>query len=208
MRTELAIVAYVTGVVAISSTLVSSAQSRANHHIGYRHDYYLHHGVADEPFVFCGLWWCQSAVRTGHIRTLRSATEPFRDHERGRNSVGLGDVNGTLAAKASEIVAGCASSVISGFRRGAHIAGSGHASLHASGRAVDIRGNPRCIYAQLQGWPGGYSVDYGSVQHVHISLGGFEDGIRFAHYSPHHRRHSSHGGHHRSFALHHTRRTG
>jgi hypothetical protein len=67
--------------------------------------------------------------------------------------VGLGSANGTLAAKASEIVASCGSTVISSLRNGARIAGSGHASLHASGRAVDVKGNPRCIYSHLQGRP-------------------------------------------------------
>jgi hypothetical protein len=57
--------------------------------------------------------------------------------------------------------------------------------MHASGRAVDIRGNPSCIHGHLQGWPGGYSVDYG-VQHVHISLGGHEDGLRFSHHRVQH----------------------
>src|SRR5437016_3493319 len=114
-----------------------------------------------------------------HAHEVRSSAEPLSYYGRSWNSVGLGGISGTLAAKVSEIVASCGSTVISGFRGGAHIAGSGHASLHASGRAVDIKGNPGCIYSHLQGWPGGYSVDYGSVQHVHISLGGFEDGIRF-----------------------------
>jgi hypothetical protein len=77
--------------------------------------------------------------------------------------------------------------VISGYRPGARIAGSGHASMHASGRAVDIRGNPQCIYSHLHGWSGGYSTDYASVQHVHISLGGREDGLRFAHHAARHR---------------------
>ena len=36
-------------------------------------------------------------------------------------------------------------------------------------------------HERLRGWPGGYSTDYGRVRHVHISLGGREDGIRFAH---------------------------
>ena len=68
-------------------------------------------------------------------------------------------------------------------------------SLHASGRAVDMKGNPSCIYAHLHGWPGGYSIDYGRVHHVHISLGGREDGLRFAHGG--HRRHYAHRRHHR-----------
>lgn len=55
-------------------------------------------------------------------------------------------------------------------------------SLHAAGKAVDMTGNSSCIYSKLRGWPGGYSIDYGRVRHVHISLGGREDGIRFAHH--------------------------
>jgi hypothetical protein len=106
----------------------------------------------------------------------------------------LASVGGTLAAKTHEIVASCGSAVISSFRAGARVAASGRASLHASGRAVDVRGNPGCIYAHLHGWSGGYSTDYASVQHVHISLGGREDGLRFGHNSSHHAHHR-HGRH-------------
>jgi hypothetical protein len=90
----------------------------------------------------------------------------------------------TLAVKAREIVGACGSKVISGVRH-TRIAGTGgRLSLHASGRAVDIKGNPACIYSHLHGWPGGYSVDYGRVQHVHISYAphGPEWGMRFNHY--------------------------
>ena len=62
-------------------------------------------------------------------------------------------------------------------------------SLHSVGRAVDIRGNPRCAYAMLRDWPGGVSVDYGRVGHIHFSYdphGGREMHARF-----------SHGGHRR-----------
>jgi hypothetical protein len=105
-----------------------------------------------------------------------------------------------LEAKAHEIVSSCGSTIISAFRPGARIAGSGHPSMHASGRAVDIKGNPNCIYSHLRGWPGGYSVDYGSVQHVHISLGGREDGLRFTHYGHHHARYAAHHPHRFSIA--------
>ncbi len=98
----------------------------------------------------------------------------------------LAGVYGPLAAKAMEIEAACGSRVISGVRH-TRVRGSGRWSLHASGRAVDMAGNPRCIYAHLKGFAGGYSTDYGRVAHVHISLGGREDGLRFAHYRP--RRH-------------------
>lgn len=92
-------------------------------------------------------------------------------------------VNLTLAAKARQIQSACGSKIISGVRH-TRVRGSGRVSLHASGRAVDMSGNPRCIYAHLRNWPGGYSTDYARVQpnHVHISIGGFEQGVRFAHY--------------------------
>lgn len=94
----------------------------------------------------------------------------------------LAGVYGPLAAKAQEIASACGSRVISGLRH-TRVAGSRRWSLHASGHAVDMQGNPGCVYAHLRGWPGGYSTDYGRVRHVHISLGGREDGIRFAHRS-------------------------
>jgi len=93
----------------------------------------------------------------------------------------LSGVSAPLAAKARQIVSACGSTVISGLRH-TRVAGTGRMSLHASGRAVDLRGNPACIYGHLAGWPGGYSTDYGRVLHVHVSLGGREDGIRFAHH--------------------------
>lgn len=85
-----------------------------------------------------------------------------------------------LAANAREIASACGSRIISGVRH-TRVAGTRRMSLHASGRAVDMAGNPRCIYARLRGWPGGVSTDYGRVRHVHFSLGGGEDGLRFAH---------------------------
>lgn len=110
--------------------------------------------------------------------------------------VSMSGVVGALVTKANEIVSACGSVVLSGVRRGAVVAGTHHASLHASGHAIDIRGNPSCIYGRLRNWSGGVSTDYGSVQHVHFSLGGREDGLRFRHGS--HRRHASrhrHGRH-------------
>lgn len=44
-----------------------------------------------------------------------------------------------------------------------------------------MRGPYGCIYAQLQGWPGGYSTDAHRVRHIHISIGGREAGLRFKH---------------------------
>jgi hypothetical protein len=89
-----------------------------------------------------------------------------------------------LQAKAMQIVTMCKTSVIAGVVR-KNIAGTGRRSLHASGRAVDIRAKNRhqseCIYAQLSGWPGGYSRDWWYLNHVHVSIGGPEQGLRFYH---------------------------
>jgi len=104
----------------------------------------------------------------------------------------LAGVYGPLADKAREIEGACGSRVISGVRRGARVAGTRRMSLHSVGRAVDIRGNPRCAYAMLRDWPGGVSVDYGRVGHIHFSYdphGGREMHARF-----------SHGGHRRRYA--------
>jgi hypothetical protein len=93
------------------------------------------------------------------------------------NSVSLAGVTPVLAAKAREIVANCGSVIIS------TIAPRPIQSNHPIGRAVDLRGNPGCIYAHLKGWPGGYSTDYAAAKHVHISYnpGGQEWGLRFVH---------------------------
>ena len=99
---------------------------------------------------------------------------------------------GPLAAKLASIQAACPGThAISGVRH-TRIAGTRRMSLHAQGKAVDVRGPYGCIYAQLKGWSGGYSTDAGRVQHIHISYdagGGREMGLRFAHGGGH-RRHS------------------
>ena len=100
-----------------------------------------------------------------------------------------------LAALASTLASACGSRVISGYRH-THVAGTRRLSLHASGKAIDVAGNPTCIYAHLRSWPGGVSIDYGRVRHVHISYdpeGGREMGLRFAH------------GYHRHYARRHGR---
>jgi len=97
--------------------------------------------------------------------------------------VSVSGVVPALASKVAQIESSCPGAhVISGLRH-TRIRGSGRMSLHATGEAVDMRGNPSCVYAQLRDWPGGYSTDYGRVQHVHISLAanGREAGLRFAH---------------------------
>ncbi len=91
---------------------------------------------------------------------------------------------GPLQAKLASIQAACPGThAISGVRH-TRIAGTRRMSLHAQGKAVDVRGPYSCIYGQLKGWSGGYSTDAGRVQHIHISYdggGGREMGLRFAH---------------------------
>lgn len=114
-------------------------------------------------------------------------------------------VNPTLAGKVSSIQAACpGTNVISGLRH-TRVAGTNRMSLHASGNAVDVRGPYGCIYAQLRGWPGGYSTDAGRVNHIHISYdatSGREMGLKFAHrggkkkrYAHRHKRLRSASGH-------------
>lgn len=90
-----------------------------------------------------------------------------------------------LAAKVREIVGACGSKLVSGYRPGARVRGSGRLSLHASypARAADLAGNPACIRRHLAGWPGGLSTDYSRVRHYHVSYEprGREWGRRFAH---------------------------
>lgn len=96
----------------------------------------------------------------------------------------LAGVVAPLAAKARDLQSACGSHVISAVRH-TYIAGTGgRLSLHASGRAVDMVGNPACMYRALRHWPGGVSVDYGRVRHVHFSYnpGGPEWGTRFHHH--------------------------
>lgn len=107
-----------------------------------------------------------------------------REIRRAMPSRSLAGVVAPLAAKARQIEATCGSRVISAVRH-TYIAGTGgRLSLHASGRAVDIAGNPACIYRELRNWPGGVSIDYSRVRHVHFSYapGGPEWGTRFHHY--------------------------
>jgi len=108
-------------------------------------------------------------------------TRATQDSEAGVSVSGLVS---PLAAKLASIEAACPGThPISGIRH-TRIAGSRRMSLHAQGKAVDVRGPYGCIYTQLKDWSGGYSTDAGRVRHIHISYddaGGREMGLRFAH---------------------------
>jgi hypothetical protein len=150
-------------------------------------------------------WSCEaSPVRQEMSHAARRGHRGYA-HASG-HGVSASDLIGTLQSKVSEIVSACGARLVSGYRPGARVAGSGHPSLHSvyPARAADMSGNPSCIYSHLQGWQGGYSIDYGRVRHVHISysppgggdLAGREWHARFAHYA---------GGHNRYARRHHHR---
>lgn len=124
------------------------------------------------------------ALNAGHLRYRVTAVHRGKQHVHRiatARSLSLAGVTPVLAAKARQIASSCGSAIIS------TISARGRRSNHPIGRAVDMRGNPSCIYAHLKGWPGGYSTDYAAVQHVHISYnpGGQEWGLRFAHGGSH-----------------------
>lgn len=100
-----------------------------------------------------------------------------------RASVSMSGVVPALAAKVAQIQAACPGAHVISAIRHTRIRGTRRLSLHATGEAVDMRGNPSCVYSQLRDWAGGYSTDYGRVKHIHISLAanGREAGLRFAH---------------------------
>lgn len=121
------------------------------------------------------------AIRNGLSRPLSRARAGLVARRPHGEPAMLSGVSAPLRALAGRLSRECGAVVISG-RRHTRVAGSGRLSLHATGRAIDVRGDYRCIYARLRGWPGGVSTDAGAVRHVHISLGGREDGLRFAHH--------------------------
>jgi hypothetical protein len=122
------------------------------------------------------------------------ATAPLARESGASPSTSMAGVVPALAAKVAQIQSACPGAHVISTIRHTRIRGSGRLSLHATGEAVDMRGNPSCVYAQLRGWAGGYSTDYGRARHIHISLAanGREAGLRFAHGGKSHR--------HRAFA--------
>jgi hypothetical protein len=160
------------------------------HHIDYARTAFGDEFCADRP------WSCNGSPDRRETR-----------HAGRHHGLAASDLIGTLQSKVLEIESACGSHLISGYRPGARVAGSGRPSLHSvyPARAADLSGNPGCIYAHLHGWQGGYSTDYGRVRHVHVSysppgdgyLGGREWHARFAHYG---------GGHHHGYASRHHHR--
>lgn len=117
----------------------------------------------------------RAAVEAG---TMLSAPVIAAIRAGGRSLVGVIE---PLASKAEALMTACpGAKVVSGVRH-TRVRGRGRWSLHRYGRAVDMAGDPACLYRNLADWPGGYTTDYHRVRHVHISYGGSEHGLRFAH---------------------------
>lgn len=116
-----------------------------------------------------------------HEKTLKSYRESIT------RSTKVADLTPKLALKVEEILASCdGARLVSGYRKGARIKGSGRPSLHSQypSKAADLAGNPACIKRHMEHWGGGMSVDYRAVGHYHISYDehGREWGARFSHY--------------------------
>lgn len=120
-------------------------------------------------------------------------------------SAKLKDLTPKLADKVAHILAACSGArLVSGYRRGARVAGSGRPSLHSHypSKAADLAGNPDCIRRQMADWPGGLSTDYSAVRHYHVSYAPHsrEWGARFAHYRGGFSHHGRYARHHRRYA--------
>lgn len=117
------------------------------------------------------------------------ATAPVTRESRAPASISMAGVVPALAAKVAQIQSACPGAHVISSVRHTRIRGTRRLSLHATGEAVDMRGNPSCIYAQLRDWAGGYSTDYSRARHIHISLAanGREAGLRFVHGGRSHR---------------------
>jgi len=103
-----------------------------------------------------------------------------------RTAASRAGVPSSIAAHLSMVAAQCgAVRIISAYRPGARIAGSGRMSCHAMGQAVDYQiGNPSCALRLASRWRGGHSIDYNTApggKHFHISICRQEMGVRFAH---------------------------
>lgn len=107
---------------------------------------------------------------------VESTDRPQSSRRHGHGSISLSGVVAPLASKIRSIQAACpGTKILSTLRQTRRPGGSW--SMHASGRAVDVRGNYRCIYQQLAGWAA-YSTDAVRCRHIHISYGGDEGRFR------------------------------
>jgi hypothetical protein len=201
LRTCVVATIVIAGWIGLGSVEAAHAAHRHDgHSSGTSHSNgYVHYASLSGEFCSDRPWSCEVTPATPVQREISHAARHER-FGRARHGVSVSDLAGTLQSKVSEIMSACGARLVSGYRPGARVLGSGHPSLHSvyPARAADMSGNPGCIYAHLQGWQGGYSIDYGRVRHVHISysppgtgyLAGKEWHARFAHYSGGHNRYA------------------
>jgi hypothetical protein len=121
-------------------------------------------------------------VRIAKTRTLRHADRSIFQYaiDQQGNTVGFNSgsascLPASVKARLAEVEARFGKvSIVSTFRRGARIAGSGHPSLHADCRAVDfkVRGNQAGAAAWLKAThEGGVGTYSGQMSHIHIDNG-------------------------------------
>ncbi len=171
------------GLALILTALATTANARTTPNVTIFDRHALDGGYTYQPAVKVAR---HVKAKRKHYERGDNIPRKYAKHRNGGQTVSLDAVTPKLAAKAREIIADCGAKVISAYRPGARVRGYGTASLHSRypAEAVDMTGNTSCIYPHLRGWPGGYSVDYAAVQHVHISLASDrrERGARFSHY--------------------------
>jgi hypothetical protein len=116
-----------------------------------------------------GAYWYRGGG--GVVEHVDNQRQLHRHHLHDRVDVRLAGLPAPLVAKVHEIIDHCRGfHVVSAYRPGARIAGSGRISLHALHRAADIAGpHYACAYARLHGWPGGVSIDAYRMHHIHLS---------------------------------------
>jgi hypothetical protein len=179
--------------------MMSPAEARPQHHQSLQS--LVHEANLGGAYCNDRPWTCDTPNVVTET-TRRPVAREWGHRRPAFHGVHIYDLVAELSNKVSEIIEVCRSRLISGYRPGARVAGSGHPSLHSTypSKAADLSGDPNCIYAHLQGWPGGYSTDYGHVRHVHLSysppgsgyLAGREWHARFAHYGGGHHHHHRH----------------
>jgi uncharacterized protein YcbK (DUF882 family) len=134
-------------------------------------------------------------ARFARLHALRHQRHGARRHYAvARRDVSTAGLPRPLVAAIRRVQATCPDfRVISAYRPGARVRGSGRLSLHARHRAADIAGgNYRCAYRVLANFPGGMTTDAWRAKHIHLSWqpGGQEWGLRFAHGGGGHRRYA------------------
>jgi hypothetical protein len=202
---------FVVGIVMVLFTFESSAQAGHQFRHQHRRQHHYQHQVAGPALhPDCNILFPCESLPGPISRQRRPVATPFpftwatfpvfpdiaREIAKPFSGLKVDGLVAPLAHEVAEIVSTCGSKLVSGVRH-TFVAGTHRVSLHSFGEAADVTGNAPCIYSMLHSWPGGYSVDYNRVHHVHISYepGGREWGSHFVHgggYGHRHHRYRHH----------------